>query len=102
MHPSSLNAYNRAVAAIASGHYEDVNAAVDSLAANAADAARHNRVMVSDRNHAWLKRLTPWLDEGGAFVNVGAAHLSGQEGLLTLLAAHGYHVEVIELPARVD
>ncbi|QNK65816.1 TraB/GumN family protein [Variovorax sp. PAMC26660] len=101
-HPSSQAAYSRAVAAIASGRYEDVNAAVDSLAANAADAARYNQVMVADRNHAWLKKLTPWLDKGGAFVNVGAAHLSGPDGLLTLLAARGYLLEVKQLPARSD
>lgn len=101
-HPSSQAAYSRAVAAIASGRYEDVNAAVDSLAETAADAAQYNRLMVSDRSHAWLKRLTPWLDEGGAFVNVGAAHLSGPDGLLPLLAARGYLIESFQLPARRD
>lgn len=99
-HPSAQAAYSRAVAAIANGRYEDVNAAVDSLAETAADAAQYNRLMVSDRNHAWLKRLTPWLDEGGAFVNVGAAHLSGPDGLLPLLASRGYLIENIQLPAR--
>jgi uncharacterized protein YbaP (TraB family) len=45
------------------------------------------------RNEAWCRELTPALDEGGAFVAVGAFHLLGERGLVALLRARGYVVE---------
>lgn len=44
------------------------------------------------RNYKMLERLTPLLSEGGAFVGVGALHLVGEEGLVTLLRKAGFTV----------
>ena len=45
------------------------------------------------RNRLMAERVRSRLDAGGAFVAVGAAHLPGENGLLSLLARHGYRVE---------
>jgi hypothetical protein len=41
-------------------------------------------------------RALAFLRRGGAFIAVGAVHLPGKEGLLSLLEMEGYHVDVLE------
>lgn len=48
------------------------------------------------RNAAWVERLSPWLDEGGAFIAVGAGHLLGNDNLRSLLTNAGYSVSEVE------
>jgi len=55
-------------------------------------------VMVADRNE-WMPRLMQYLDEGQAFIIVGAGHLPGPQGLIALLRSRGYQLEPILLPA---
>ncbi len=45
------------------------------------------------RNKLMVDRLRSRLKTGGAFVAVGAAHLPGKTGMLSLLAKQGYRVE---------
>jgi uncharacterized protein YbaP (TraB family) len=51
--------------------------------------------LLTQRNDVMLKRMRARLDEGNAFIAVGAAHLSGRDGLLPLLEKVGYHVSVV-------
>jgi hypothetical protein len=51
-----------------------------------------NGPMVTDRNRAWLPRIEPDLEQGGAFVAVGALHMLGDEGLVSLLRRDGFVV----------
>lgn len=44
------------------------------------------------RNQRMLARLQPQLAQGGVFVAVGALHLPGPDGLISLLRAQGYRV----------
>ena len=44
------------------------------------------------RNRAWMGTLVPELEQGGAFVAVGAAHMLGDEGLLTMLRGRGFTI----------
>ncbi|MDZ7847866.1 MAG: TraB/GumN family protein [Owenweeksia sp.] len=48
--------------------------------------------LVDDRNLKWLEKLRPLLDDGNVFVAVGALHLPGENGLITLLRKEGYEV----------
>lgn len=51
------------------------------------------RRMMSDRNVRMAERASPLLDKGGAFIAVGAGHLSGEKGLVALLRAKDWRVE---------
>ncbi len=42
-----------------------------------------------DRNHRMVKRMMPRIDEGGAFIAVGALHLPFETGILKLLEDRG-------------
>ncbi len=59
--------------------------------------ARHREIFevrfLKRRNRLMADRLRSRLAAGGAFVAVGAAHLPGEAGLLSLLARQGYRVE---------
>ena len=50
-----------------------------------------DRLLVK-RNHRMAERMQPRLQEGGAFIAVGALHLPGEDGLLTLLEKAGFSV----------
>jgi hypothetical protein len=49
-------------------------------------------LMFHTRNRAWIKKLTPLLEQGGVFVAVGAGHFAGDQGLLVLLRRAGFEV----------
>jgi uncharacterized protein len=52
--------------------------------------------LITLRNHRMRDRALVLLRRGGAFIAVGAVHLPGKEGLLSLLEMEGYHVDVLE------
>jgi uncharacterized protein YbaP (TraB family) len=57
------------------------------------DPVTYKRLLVN-RNRNWLPSLDALLNRSGhAFVVVGAAHLIGPDGLLTMFKAKGYKVE---------
>jgi len=58
-------------------------------------AGEFQRRLIVDRNHRMAGRMEPWLKQGGAFIAVGALHLPGETGLLSLLEQRGYTVRVI-------
>lgn len=45
-----------------------------------------------DRNARMARRMQPRLAEGGAFIAVGALHLYGGKGVLSLLQSRGYQI----------
>ena len=49
-------------------------------------------LLLDDRNKKWIPKLKPLLDEGGAFIAIGALHLPGDVGVLELLKKEGYKV----------
>lgn len=53
---------------------------------------RFGRRLLETRNHRMAERALPILQEGGAFIAVGALHLAGDEGLVALLREKGIKV----------
>lgn len=58
-----------------------------------ADRAGFEKRLLLDRNRLMARHAENVLIDGGAFIAVGAAHLPGKNGLLSLLAERGYKVE---------
>jgi uncharacterized protein len=52
--------------------------------------------LIALRNRRMRDRALSFLRRGGAFIAVGAVHLPGKEGLLSLLESEGYHVDALE------
>ena len=48
--------------------------------------------LITDRNLRMYQRMQQYLQQGGAFVAVGALHLPGKDGLLQLLEQGGYTI----------
>lgn len=47
------------------------------------------------RNKEWVKRLTPHLREGKAFITLNAIYLGGEDGLLAQLKAEGFRIKAV-------
>ncbi|MEM9141005.1 MAG: TraB/GumN family protein, partial [Pseudomonadota bacterium] len=53
--------------------------------------------LLDDRNRAWMGRISQELAKGNVFIAVGALHLPGEAGLVSLIRQAGYQVERIEI-----
>lgn len=51
--------------------------------------------LLATRNRRMAERAEPYLQQGNAFIAVGALHLPGNDGVLSLLAKRGYRVSVV-------
>lgn len=58
-------------------------------------AQAFSRIAIDDRNVRMVERMQTRLQEGNAFVAVGALHLPGEKGILNLLAQQGYRVSPV-------
>jgi uncharacterized protein YbaP (TraB family) len=54
-----------------------------------------NRKLLEDRNRAWIPEMQRYSTLLSTFYAVGAAHLPGPEGVLTLLEQAGWTVEAL-------
>lgn len=66
-------------------------------AARAAEA-RSTRCVIDDRNQRFARRLPALLEQTGAFVAIGAAHLTGQAGVLARLSEAGFQLDRLADP----
>lgn len=48
--------------------------------------------LLTRRNHTMADRMQKILNDGGAFIAIGALHLPGEEGVLNLLDGRGYNI----------
>lgn len=61
-----------------------------------ADIAAVRQGLVTRRNARLLERSLPHIEAGGAFIAVGALHLSSEDGLVEALRERGYTLHPIE------
>lgn len=71
----------------------DVELYTGHINASLADFPALQRALVIDRNARWARRIAELTRSGRKpFVSVGAAHVPGEHGLVSLLEARGYEV----------
>jgi hypothetical protein len=58
-------------------------------------ARRFTDRLITERNHRMAERMQSRLAMGRQFIAVGALHLPGEDGLLSLLSGKGYRVTVV-------
>lgn len=63
----------------------------------AADFARMEQVLMTDRNRAWIPVIESALGQGPVFAAFGALHLPGETGVLRLLEEAGFTLERLPL-----
>lgn len=71
----------------------------EDIVSSEEDAKHMEKAMTSlidDRNTRMFERSLPLVENGGAFIAVGAAHLPGETGILKLYEKAGYIIEKIE------
>ncbi|RBL91894.1 TraB/GumN family protein [Chitinophaga flava] len=65
------------------------------LVIKAPDLKNYQNLMLFQRNAAWVPQIEQLMKKGSLFVAVGAAHLAGDKGLISLLRKQGYKVEAV-------
>jgi uncharacterized protein YbaP (TraB family) len=53
-------------------------------------------LLLDTRNHRMAERAVPFIENGNAFIAVGALHLPGETGLVQLLRDRGYKVTAVD------
>jgi len=56
------------------------------------DSPTYYKSLVVDRNRRWIPRIETCLATGNCFIVVGAAHMVGSDGLITMLKQKGYRI----------
>ena len=51
--------------------------------------------LLTNRNITMVERMQPALEKGNAFIAIGALHLTGDDGVLSLLEQKGYAIKLI-------
>jgi len=74
---------------------EGDSATIDSMVATMPENLR--ATLLDQRNENWIRKLPEVLGKKHTFVAVGAAHLGGKKGLLTLLEAQGFQLRPLKL-----
>ena len=54
---------------------------------------KYEDLLLNNRNRKWVKELNEIMKDESVFVAVGAGHLTGENGLISLLKKEGYTVE---------
>jgi uncharacterized protein len=58
--------------------------------------AKHQDKLLTNRNKNWISKITEYSKEQPTFFGVGAGHLAGENGVITLLKNAGYTVTAVQ------
>ena len=80
-----------------SQNLQQIESLVDEKMGNDCDNTdEENELLITGRNKAWMNKIPALIAEKPTMIAVGAAHLVGEEGLISLLKAKGYTVEGVK------
>lgn len=69
---------------------------LDTLSANDKDTKDYEDILLNNRNKNWVSQLSILMKKESLLVAVGAGHLPGKHGLISLLREKGYTVKPLE------
>jgi uncharacterized protein YbaP (TraB family) len=92
-HPKSSDGEYRQI--VTAYRQQDL-AALFTLINNVKEAGADMRVFLDERNKKWIPRIESMMKGTSVFFAVGAGHLSGQQGVVSLLKQKGYTVEPVK------
>ncbi|MEO8108711.1 MAG: TraB/GumN family protein [Ginsengibacter sp.] len=72
---------------------QDLDSMQNMLLKSEFGSDKYDDLLLNDRNKNWVKQLKEIMKKESVFVGVGAGHLTGDEGLISLLKKEGYKVE---------
>jgi uncharacterized protein YbaP (TraB family) len=75
---------------------QDINKLYE-LIQNSEEVKDITNTLLDERNQKWIPKLEVFFKEGSSFVAVGAGHLAGPEGVISLLRNAGYTVVPISM-----
>jgi uncharacterized protein len=75
---------------------QDINKLYE-LIQNSDEVKDITNTLLDERNQKWIPKLEAFFKEGSSFVAVGAGHLAGPEGVISLLRNAGYTVVPISM-----
>ena len=59
-----------------------------------------NEELVNERNHRWIPVIDKNVHQGSCLIAVGALHLPGEIGLISLLRKEGYTLTPVDIHSR--
>ena len=92
LHETVIALHSRGLSAMA---FPLVEALADDYPASWAAMEDMREPLIEARNRLMVERALPSLADGGAFIAVGALHLSGETGLVEGFRRAGYQVTLI-------
>ncbi len=72
---------------------QDLDSMQNMLMKSEFGSDKYDDLLLNDRNKNWVKQLKEIMKKESVFVAVGAGHLTGEQGLISLLRKAGYTVE---------
>lgn len=66
-----------------------------SLISESPQYAQYNDLLLTNRNISWIPKIKTIVNERTTFIAVGAGHLGGEKGLISLLKTEGFQVTPI-------
>jgi len=83
-------------ALIAAYKKQDINALYNNIKKSSFGAEQFEEVLLTNRNRVWIDKIASLSREKSTFYAVGAGHLGGPEGIITLLRKKGFTVEPVQ------
>ncbi|WP_025764373.1 TraB/GumN family protein [Dyadobacter tibetensis] len=75
---------------------QDINGLFQLTETSEFEVQNYDKALLEDRNRAWIGRMEVLMKDKPSFFAVGAAHLGGAKGVITLLRNAGYQVEPVQ------
>lgn len=80
---------------IATYKQQDIDKLYEAVSGKDADLKKYEDALLINRNRNWIPKISSLAAEGPVFVAVGAAHLGGEQGVISLLRKAGFTVQPI-------